>query len=217
VIVAGGLAITRATSARTRGGDWEVGLTTPPLAADSDEGEPVASEEAEPPPPEPESMTMPPDLPPPVDVAPVAELPPADLASAEDSLPEALPDFGPPISDPRQLVPPRRPPAPSAAPVSVAVGGNEARAPASPRVPLRPTDTPDPPLFPGLPLGATVVLVLEYTISADGRVVEAVVTASSGFPALDASTREFVLARWRYEPPGSQRRVVRRFVFTRRL
>jgi outer membrane biosynthesis protein TonB len=41
------------------------------------------------------------------------------------------------------------------------------------------------------------------------------VTSSSGAPVLDASTRDFVLRRWRYQPPGSERRVSRAFVFRR--
>jgi TonB family protein len=87
--------------------------------------------------------------------------------------------------------------------------------PRPPRPPLIPIETPDPPLVPEIPVGTSVSLTLEYTISADGHVVEARVAVSSGFPAQDEATRNFVLSRWRYAPPGTERRVVRRFLFSR--
>ncbi len=68
--------------------------------------------------------------------------------------------------------------------------------------------------MPGGAPGTTLVVVLEYTIGPDGVVTDAVVRGGSGSEALDASTRAFVLAHWRYAPPGEPRRVARRFVFT---
>jgi TonB family protein len=64
-----------------------------------------------------------------------------------------------------------------------------------------------------VPIDQTLELVLEYTVAADGRISEARVTRSSGWPALDESTRDFVVRRWRYEPPGEERRVLRRVRF----
>jgi outer membrane biosynthesis protein TonB len=84
-----------------------------------------------------------------------------------------------------------------------------------PRPPLRAIENPDPPLVPEIPIGVKVSLMLEYTISADGRVIEARVANSSGFPTQDAVTRDFVVSQWRYFPPGTERRVIRRFVFAR--
>jgi outer membrane biosynthesis protein TonB len=99
---------------------------------------------------------------------------------------------------------------PVAAPVAA-----EAGAPRPPRPPLRAIESPNPPVVPEIPAGVKVSLTLEYTISADGRVVEARVVASSGYPTQDATTRDFVLLHWRYHPPGTVRRVVRRFIFGR--
>lgn len=86
---------------------------------------------------------------------------------------------------------------------------------ASGRSPLREIEAPRPPFTTDAPPGTVLVLVLEYTIAADGRVVDARVVASSGDATLDTATADFIVARWRYEPPGAARRVQRRFVFTK--
>jgi TonB family protein len=85
--------------------------------------------------------------------------------------------------------------------------------PSSGRPALRELERPDPPRPPDVPSNLDLELLLEYTVEADGRVSEARVMQSSGWPALDESTRDFVVHHWRYQPPGEQRRVLRRVRF----
>jgi hypothetical protein len=165
---------------------------------------------------EPDAAPLPEEVPPPSVEEDLREDP---TATAEP--PEAGPPLPTSLPEPTPL-PPRSaigvrvrtgPPAPSAPPPAPPAPTPVA-SPAPTRPPLVAVASPDPPLVADLPAGTTLALTLAYTIGADGRVLEARVTQGSGVPAQDEATRAFVLAFWRYEPPGSVRRVARRFVFT---
>src|SRR5204862_8173365 len=83
------------------------------------------------------------------------------------------------------------------------------------RAALQELERPDPPLPPGTAADADLELQLAYTVAPDGRVIDAEIVRSSGWPALDQSTREFVMRRGRSAPPGEERRVLRRVRFHR--
>jgi protein TonB len=60
------------------------------------------------------------------------------------------------------------------------------------------TIPPYPPL--DVRLGHEGTVVLRLTISAEGRVTEAIVVQSSGSDGLDNAARSWVMAHWRYQP-----------------
>jgi periplasmic protein TonB len=60
------------------------------------------------------------------------------------------------------------------------------------------TIPPYPPL--DVRLGHEGTVVLRLTISAEGRVTEAIVVRSSGSESLDNAARSWVMAHWRYQP-----------------
>ena len=163
-------------------------------------------------PPVPDLAVAPPDdaMPPPEVAAPALE-PTVDPVAESDLPPSPAPRPVPHDSTRRT----RResPAAPPNPPARTPVVAHAAPAPGA-RPPLVAIASPTPPLVPGGAPGSTLVVVLEYTIGPDGTVTDAVVRGSSGSAPLDASTRAFVLAHWRYAPPGESRRVARRFVFT---
>jgi TonB family protein len=144
------------------------------------------------------------------DDSPLAEeLPPPERPPPEEAIPAwALPvDAANKRTRPRATTPPvATSPAPPVAPATVRRAGT--------RTPLQALRTPAPP-FPRhlVPPGARAVLWLTYTIAPDGTILEAVVSETSGYPAVDEAVRDFVVRTWRYAPPGSTRRVKRRFVF----
>jgi protein TonB len=154
----------------------------------------------------PDAVVLPPDEPPPPE-------PPREDDPALDDPPPAE-DVAPPLpTPPLEAFAKRERPSPVPAPPAPAAE-RAAPPPSLPRPPLRALRAPPPP-YPHSTVspGTTVELWLEYTIAADGTVTDAHATRSSGFPALDASVADFVQRNWRYEPPGSVRRVVRRFLF----
>jgi TonB family protein len=172
--------------------------------------------------PAPEELDL---LPMPEEASPALEVPealpdvevlPADLPAPESAAPATPPvevPYEPGLADAKRRVrPPAAPSAPAPAPAPAAP---PAARPPPTRAALVALETPNPPVPAEVVLAGVLTLQLQYTIGADGRIVDAVVTSSSGDPVLDASTRDFVLRRWRYQPPGSERRVSRAFVFRR--
>jgi protein TonB len=162
------------------------------------------------------------------------ELPPVDLVEPTPKPPPEPPLVEPPLPDPG--LPPPEPvleepsdtsprPDPFEAPPPGVLRRTrpqpppEARPEPGPSPPVRRSElralhTPAPPYPAGtLAPGTVAELLLEYTIGAGGEILDARVRSSSGYPALDSSVVEFVRRTWRYHPPGSDRRVVRRFVF----
>jgi periplasmic protein TonB len=49
-------------------------------------------------------------------------------------------------------------------------------------------------------LGHTGTVSLRLMIAADGTVTDAIVTRSSGYPALDAAAVAWITSHWRYKP-----------------
>jgi protein TonB len=141
-----------------------------------------------------------PDVEVPFEEPPEVEPPPAEAAAERPFLPTPA-DAGKRIRTRTHAPEPASapPPAPAPAPAPPPAG----------RPALHELERPDPPRPAGVPVDQSLELQLEYTVAADGHVAEARVTRSSGWPALDESTREFVLRRWRYAPPGEPRRVLR--------
>lgn len=172
---------------------------------------------------EPEPVEQPfplPDLPPMPRTPPEPEAPHPDVPPPEapPQAPPPLPPLAPAAAARRPSTPPATTPA---SPVVEAPPSPAAPAPAPPpapavrppRPPLVEAAAPRPPALPGGTPGATYVVTIEYAIAADGRVTEAVVADSSGWPALDEATRAHLLVAWRYVPPGEPRRASRRFLF----
>jgi TonB family protein len=200
---------------------------TPPRAGEEGEWDRTLAGTVDPPTP-PSEAAEPPEVEPPAlpelepiqtpEVEPPEPAP--DLEVAFDPLPEpeAAPaeppverPFAPAPADAGRKVRTRTlPPAPTPQP---APSNPVAAPPPAGRPALRELERPDPPRPPDVPNDQDLELQLEYTVAADGRVSEARVTRSSGWPALDESTREFVMRHWRYDPPGEARRVLRRVRF----
>ena len=187
-------------------------------------------EDEAPPPPEdlpetPTDATPPPD----VEAADVVEEPFLELEPIAEAPEAPIPD-GPPVLLPPPSAPrpapttpaPAREPSASPQPPASAPPPAAARAPALPsaRPPaasapsgargpgtLRPTRLPDPPYtraLQGVRTQLTVALILR--LDADGSIVGAEIERTSGHAAFDEHARTWVLAHWRFEPPG---RVVR--------
>lgn len=150
-----------------------------------------------------------PDLPPAPAPPPDVEVAGSDGPSPveEPLAPSPLPPLAPASAARRLVVPSAaKTPPPDAAPPPAPIV-------APPRRLLVEASAPRPSPLPGGAPGATYVVTIEYAIAADGRVTEAVVAASSGWPALDEATRAHLIAAWRYVPPGEPRRASRRFLF----
>jgi TonB family protein len=186
----------------------EVRLAPPPAHVPREEDPPEELPPVELDQPTPDLLPEPPVVEPPLpDPEPLAPDPPLEPPESDSS------PAPPPFETPPPATVSRRP-KPRPAPVVVRHDPPALPTPALPRSRLQALHTPAPPFPAGtLAPGTAAELWLEYTIGADGVVVEAKVTRSSGHPALDAAVADFVRRTWRYHPPGSVRRVVRRFVF----
>jgi TonB family protein len=181
----------------------------PEPEAPEDVPSPAELPEVELPEPEPETL---PEMEQPSEAPPEDELPPIETPHLREPPPPLLPTLDLADRATRRRAPQQPAPVPTPRPpVTVSLP----RAPLQgDRAPLRPLRTPLPP-FPRhlVPVATTVVLSLTYTIAPDGTIHDAVVSQSSGYPEVDARVRDFVLRNWRYAPPGTVRRVLRRFVF----
>lgn len=164
----------------------------------------------------------PPELPP-MPAEPVPLPPePADpaLEPGPEPVTEILPDSValPPVPETRWPLAGKRVRPSSLRPATAAAAPAPAL-PAAPRAPaappsrpaarsgqsLRPLATPRPPAPRWLTLQAPLRLDLRFQVDADGTLREVQVTRSSGLARLDEEVRDFVAARWRFEPPGTAR------------
>ena len=147
-----------------------VEVIPPPLNADLLD-EDVKEEEAEPPPPPPDFIPPPPDYVPPPEIS--IEQPAAASQTAITS-----------VTSEKRAPPP--PPAPKAEKVVILPKSIKYTQPDYPSASRR--------------LGEEGSVVLELTVGEDGKIADAKVITSSGFPRLDEAAVKEALRRWRFNP-----------------
>lgn len=166
---------------------------------------------------------MPVQLPPPVDTPPPPETEQVTDEPVDDSPPETfqplvvaaanaavafplqvdttnvviakIADLAPP---PPRYVPPDRPAAPVAAPrvERFRLGGSGPRG-----------IFPNPPFYSGmLRSGQSAAVLIYIEVSAEGEKTKVEIRRSSGIPALDQKVLQHVQGRWRFDPPGVEKR-----------